>query len=58
MPWDSLVVALMLTVLLAQGAIWYKVGRVESLIDSHLRQHEVSRYDPSTDPIRSRSNPA
>jgi len=32
----TVVVGLIVTVLLAQGAIWYKLGRVEGKLENHL----------------------
>ena len=29
-----------LSVLAAQGALWYKIGKVEGKVDSHLNHHQ------------------
>ena len=37
---DPVVLTLLGLVLSAQGLVWYKLGRVEQLIKSHLNHHD------------------
>jgi hypothetical protein len=36
---EALIVGLLLLVLSAQGAVWYKLGRLESRLNGHLARH-------------------
>ena len=38
---DSLILSLLLLVLGAQGAVWYKLGRVEQRLKDHLNYHST-----------------
>lgn len=37
---ETLIVGLLLMVLTAQGAVWYKLGKVESCLHGHLSGHD------------------
>ena len=38
-PLIPVILAALLAVLSVQGAIWYKLGRVESKVEAHLQRH-------------------
>ena len=40
---EPLIIGLLLMVLSAQGAVWYKLGRLESRVNGHLAQHQEER---------------
>lgn len=40
---EALVVSLLLLVLGTQGAVWYKLGRVEQRLKDHLNQHSTTK---------------
>lgn len=37
---EALAIALLVLVLSAHGGLWYKMGRVEPLVNGHLKEHE------------------
>lgn len=37
---EALTIGLLLMVLSAQGAVWYKLGRLESRVNSHIAHHK------------------
>lgn len=36
---EALVIGMLILVLSAQGGIWYKLGRLETLVNGHLKDH-------------------
>lgn len=41
---EAIAVSLILLIVAAQGAIWYKLGRIESAVNGHLRDHTLQTH--------------
>ncbi len=55
---SALVVALLGIMVTAQGGIWYKLGKLDGKLSSHLEHHNGKRLTDGTTTQSSRGSPA